>query len=47
MSNMFGPASFTFYVMLLLVISALTVRSLPETRGRVLTDRPADFRSAQ
>jgi MHS family alpha-ketoglutarate permease-like MFS transporter len=43
MSTAFGPTSFTFYVMLLLAVSAITVWTLPETKGRVLTDETEDF----
>ncbi|RKW71549.1 MFS transporter [Galactobacter caseinivorans] len=33
-----GPHAFSIYIMVLLLISALTVIKLPETRGKVLTD---------
>ena len=46
LSTAFGPAAFTGYVIALLLVSALTVSTLPETRGRVLTDDTADFVAA-
>lgn len=47
LSSSFGPGAFVVYVVALLLVSAATVLTLPETRGRVLTDDPADFHAAR
>lgn len=39
LSTTVGPAAFVGYVVLLLLVSAATVLTLPETRGRTLDDR--------
>ncbi|GAB3701719.1 hypothetical protein [Mariniluteicoccus flavus] len=38
LTRAYGPRAFSYYVMTMLLISAATVLTLPETRGRVLTD---------
>lgn len=47
LSSSFGTQSFVLYVMVLLAISAATIVTLPETRGRILTDDSADFLTAK
>ena len=43
MATNFGATSFAIYVIVLLAISAITVLTLPETRGRILTDETHEF----
>ncbi|GMA38049.1 MFS transporter [Mobilicoccus caccae] len=41
LTRAYGPQAFSYYVMALLLVSAITVLTLPETRGRVLNDETA------
>ena len=41
LTRAYGPQAFSYYVIALLLVSAATVLTLPETRGRVLTDETA------
>ena len=41
LTRAYGPQAFSYYVIALLLVSAATVLTLPETRGRVLTDDTA------
>lgn len=44
LTRSFGPDAFAYYVMALLLVSAVTILTLPETRGRILGEDRDDVR---